>query len=296
LAGVLPVLVTPFHDDGAIDLEGLARMTDRAVLAGAGGIVYPTGASETEMFDASERRAALAGVTRTAAARVPVVAGVAAPDAACAVSGVIEAHELGAAAAMIMPPQAMKHDPAGLIGLLGAVADAAPMPRGLGGSGISSTITRQLLAACPALAYVKEETPDTRVTEILAQAPSTLRGVLGGAGGRHILGELARGVVGSIPTCESAEVHVAIHHAFRTGNADRARDIFDQFLPLLNFLGVYRVAGVKEVLRRRGFLSSAHCRAGMPLDRFAAAELEAIIERVQHLWSGPARTPREMAS
>jgi hypothetical protein len=66
--------------------------------------------------------------------------------------------------------------------------------------------------------------------------------------------------------------------------------------PLLNFLGVYRVAGVKEVLRRRGFLSSARCRAGMPHDRFAAAELEAVIERMQHLWSGPARMPGEMAS
>ena len=76
--------------------------------------------------------------------------------------------------------------------------------------------------AVPQIAYVKEEAMPSgaRITQTLASAPETLRGVFGGAGGRYLTDELARGAVGTMPACELAEMHVALFAAHRAG--DRA--------------------------------------------------------------------------
>ncbi len=85
----------------------------------------------------------------------------------------------------------------------------APPPAG---SGLPVDVVLAVVRAVPQIAYVKEEAMPSgaRITQMLAQAPPTLRGVFGGAGGRYITDELARGAVGTMPACELAEVHVAL--------------------------------------------------------------------------------------
>ena len=45
-SGVIPILQTPFHDDGSLDLESLAREVDYVCALGAPGMAFPGFVSE----------------------------------------------------------------------------------------------------------------------------------------------------------------------------------------------------------------------------------------------------------
>ena len=109
-----------------------------------------------------------------------------------------------------------------------------------------------------------------------------LAGVFGGAGGRYITDELARGACGTMPACELTDLHVRQFAAHRAGDAAEVRRLFTRMLPLLNFQAVFRMAMTKEVLRRRGVITSTHVRAAGPtLDAGDLRELDALLDELQ---------------
>jgi 4-hydroxy-tetrahydrodipicolinate synthase len=109
-----------------------------------------------------------------------------------------------------------------------------------------------------------------------------LRGVMGGMAGRFLLDEHRRGVCGTMPACEVADVHVALWKALEAGNEGLARSIFNRLLPLLNLEWLYGPAVYKEVLRRRGVLPNAFVRAPgyYRLDEFDQLELTTILAEI----------------
>jgi hypothetical protein len=100
----------------------------------------------------------------------------------------------------------------------------APPPTG---SGLPVDVVLEVARSVDAIAYVKEEAMPSgaRITRLLDGAPATLRGVLGGAGGRYITDELARGATGTMPAVELAEMHVALFAAHRAGDGPRAAPV-----------------------------------------------------------------------
>jgi len=272
LAGVFPIVPTPFHDDGSPALDDLARVVDWIVRMGADGIVYPGVASEFDTLAQGERRELVGIVARTNAGRVPFVVGVASPDAALSVALAGQARELGAAAVMAMNPGAMKADLAAVEGWYRAVVEAgvpvilqnAPQPIG---SGLPVEAIAKLVEAVPGIAWVKEETLPCgqRISRLLALAPRGLLGVFGGAGGRYITDELARGAIGTMPAAELTDLHVQLLAAHHAGDRANVRALFNAMLPLLNFQAVFRMAMTKEVLKRRGVIVATHVRAAGPV-------------------------------
>jgi 4-hydroxy-tetrahydrodipicolinate synthase len=128
----------------------------------------------------------------------------------------------------------------------------------------------------------------------LQDAPPSLLGVMGGAGGRFVLDEYARGACGSMPACELVEVHVSIWRAVKAGDNRRARDLFTRILPLLNMGGVFRQEVVKRVLKHRGLIASARLRDNStPLDRYDEAEIQAIIADLGDLMTVQPATPAD---
>jgi 4-hydroxy-tetrahydrodipicolinate synthase len=133
---------------------------------------------------------------------------------------------------------------------------------------------------------VKEEALPSgqRISKLLAANLPQLKGVFGGAGGRYITDELARGACGTMPACELCDLHVAQFAAHRAGDAVAVRRWFNRMLPLLNFQAVFRMAMTKEVLRRRGIISATHVRAAGPsLDEGDVRELEQLLADIADL-------------
>ena len=89
-----------------------------------------------------------------------------------------------------------------------------------------------------------------------------------------------------MPACQATDVQVAIWDRLEQGDQAGARRIFNQLLPLINYERLYGVAVYKEVLKRRGIFTTDLSRApGKYLDEMDLAELDAILETVEPLFS-----------
>ena len=81
-------------------------------------------------------------------------------------------------------------------------------------------------------------------------------------------------------------MHVADLEQAGGGRPGRARALFNRLLPLLDYERLYGVAIYKEVLYRRGVFATTVARApGQQLDDDDRAELDAILEDVERLFS-----------
>jgi len=286
LHGVFPIVTSPFHADGSPDTASLRRVADYIVRAGAQGCVYPAIASEFATLAEAEREALTAFVAEAVGGRIPLVVGISADTPSRSAALARQAQGLGAAAVMVMAPRsagtAADEVAAFLDSALGGVdlpviLQNAPPPLG---SSLPAGVVVEVLRRVPRIAYVKEEVVPCgqRISALIAQAPG-LTGVFGGAGGRFVLDELARGAAGSMPACEVTEIHVAIYAAWRAGDRRRARDLFNRVLPLLNMGGVFRTPVTKHALLRRGLIAHPRHRDSNPeLDAQDRAELDAILD------------------
>jgi 4-hydroxy-tetrahydrodipicolinate synthase len=72
--GFVPVMLTPFADDGQVDYEALTRLTEAYLEAGAAGLFANCLSSEMFDLDPEERVRVTSHVVQIAAGRVPVVA------------------------------------------------------------------------------------------------------------------------------------------------------------------------------------------------------------------------------
>jgi 4-hydroxy-tetrahydrodipicolinate synthase len=292
LAGVFPVLPTPFMEDGSPDVASLRNLVQYLVTAGVDGITYPGVASEFGQLTTDERAMLTDAVLDEIDGRVPLVAGVSHTDAEVTIRLAQTAAKGGAAALMIAVPPERKTAQA-QIEFFSRVADAVPdtaimlqnVPAPVG-AGLDPEVLLEILTAVPSIRYIKEETLPSgqRLSTIRRNAPETLRGVFGGAGGRYITDELRRGACGTMPAVELAEVHVALFQAHRTGQSDQVRELFTRMLPILNVQAVFRWSLTKYVLHRRGLIQCRVQRAKGPLlDAADAADVDTFLHDIDDL-------------
>jgi 4-hydroxy-tetrahydrodipicolinate synthase len=273
LAGVFPVVPTPFTPAGAPDEAALLRLADWALDCGVDGLVFPGMASEVETLTPEERSALVAALGRRIGGRVPFIVGASDPDPARAAARAREGREAGASAAMVMAPHGLGQDIGKHVAFFAAVAEGAGLPIMLQnapapmGAGLAPASVAAIATSVPGVRFVKEETLPCgqNVTRIMDAACGAIDAVFGGAGARYVIDELARGAAGTMPALEIADVHVRMVRAFEAGDVAEARRLYNVTLPLLAFQMVFRVRATKEVLRRRGLLMHAGARAAGPV-------------------------------
>jgi 4-hydroxy-tetrahydrodipicolinate synthase len=292
LAGVFPVLPTPFDATGRPAAATLRRLVRYLLRCGVDGLTFPGVASEVGMLDPAERQALTASVLAEAGGRVPVIVGASSSQADTTIELALHALSHGASALMIaVPPD--RPTATAQIEFFGAVARAVPgaslmlqnVPLPVG-AGLEPAAVVDVLRAVPEIHYVKEEALPSgqRLTVLRETGPASLLGVFGGAGGRYITDELRRGAAGTMPAIELAEVHVALFAAHRAGDIDRVRQLFARMLPILNVQAVFRWSLTKYVLQRRGLIACDHQRAAGPrLDALDKADVDAFLADIADL-------------
>ena len=103
--GVLPALITPFTDDGTdLDADALARLVERLIAGGVGGLVPGGSTGEFTTLTHAERRRLAEVTIEAAAGRLPVVVATGALSTHETVELSVHAERTGAAAVMIVPP------------------------------------------------------------------------------------------------------------------------------------------------------------------------------------------------
>jgi 4-hydroxy-tetrahydrodipicolinate synthase len=292
--GVFAIPPTPFDDAGNIDEPSLRRCVDFCVTAGAHGIVAPVNASEAIALTDQERLRVAEVLVEQAAGRAPVIVGVSGISTAASVLYAAHAAEVGADAVMAMPPY-VRHAPADEIpDFYAAVARAArDLPVWIQdyvapvGTPMSPSLLAKLLREIPGVEFIKEESAHAPqvMSAVRELAGDALKGVMGGMAGRYMLEEFRRGACGTMPACEVTDAHVQVWNALDRGDEEEARRLHTQLLPLLNYEAMYSFSIYKEVLLRRGIISSARTRvpgAGQ-LDAENHRELDLLLRDLEPL-------------
>ena len=286
LAGAFPVLPTPFRDDGQIDTADFLSVIDFVLESDVDGVVYPGVASEVDTLTPEERRSQMKLLADRVDGRIPIIIGASDPDPEVAASHIAQGAEIGAAAAMVIAPFAIGNDIAAQTAYFKAVAAGAGVPIMLQsqpkpiGAGLTPEEVAAVANAVPEIRYVKEETAPCgqHLTRIKAAANGSVEAIFGGAGGRYVTDELARGAAGTMPAAELSDIHAQMVHAWQAGDVATTRKLYNVSLPLLNFQTIFRMHMTKEVLRRRGVIQHTFVRGKGPrFDEGDRAELALLL-------------------
>ncbi|MFT4620590.1 MAG: 4-hydroxy-tetrahydrodipicolinate synthase [Polaromonas sp.] len=235
--GSMPALVTPLKD-GSVDFATLEALVEWHIEQGSHGIVPVGTTGESPTMTHSEHEAVIEAVVKTAAGRVPVIAGAGSNNTAEGIGLIQHAARVGADAALIVTPYYNKPSQAGLIAHYTALHDAADIPiiiYNIPGRSVvdMSPATMGELAKLPRIVGVKDATGDiTRVSHQRMTCGTDFVQLSGEDA--SALGFNAHGGVG----CISVTANVApklcaeFQEATLAGDYAKALELQDKLMPL----------------------------------------------------------------
>jgi 4-hydroxy-tetrahydrodipicolinate synthase len=299
LGGLLVPLVTPFVQDGSVDLAALERLAHEVLDDGADGLVALATTAEASSLDERERDAVIAVCSAVAAQRgVPLIVGAGTNDTRTTIAR----HEAlagveGVTASIAVVPYYVRPSEAAIVAHFQAVAARSPLPivaynipyrtgKGLGTAALLE------LAGTDGIVAVKQAVGavDADTLQLLAAAPADFAVLCGDDA--FMLPLLLMGARGAI----AASAHLctdrfaALVAAARDGRLDEARAHSEALLGLvLALFAEPSPAVLKAMLHDAGRIATPDVR--MPLQGASPAGLERARRSAPSRWSArdPAR-------
>jgi 4-hydroxy-tetrahydrodipicolinate synthase len=125
--GVIPALVTPFRG-GAVDEDAFVALVERQIAGGVHGLVPVGTTGETSTLSHDEHRRVVELCVKTAAGRVPVIAGAGSNSTDEAIELARHAKAVGADAALVVTPYYNRPSQEGLYAHYAALNEAVQLP------------------------------------------------------------------------------------------------------------------------------------------------------------------------
>jgi 4-hydroxy-tetrahydrodipicolinate synthase len=295
--GVYVITVTPFRDDGALDLESTDRVVDFYLETGATGLTVLGVMGEAPKLTADESRRYVDRVLRRTAGRVPVIVGVSSPGFAAMKELADGVMEMGAAGVMVAPAATVKTDDQALAYFEMTAETLGPSvpfcvqdhPLATGVQLALPVLLRIFKSITTAVMLKHEDWPGPGLAKLSAVRAATDRGELrrisilaGNGGGLFLPEELARGADGAMTGFAYPEMMVDVVAAHAAGDMERACDLFDAYLPLARYeqQSALGLAVRKHLLASRGAIASAAIRKpGPKLSVADVADIERLVAR-----------------
>jgi 4-hydroxy-tetrahydrodipicolinate synthase len=290
LHGCIPILVTPFADDGSLDLGSLECEIDWVLAEGASGVACAAIASEGYKLTETERDAVIATTVRRVDGRAPVVASADGPGEEPAIDRARRAAALGAAALMVLPSYFVKPGPDALVSYYARIAEVSRLPimlqdaPQLTGVSMSPALWARMAAATPGLRYIKAEgTPQgPTISEALRLCGDRV-GVFCGWGGLSLLDALERGAIGNMPAPNFTRFFADVQRFWEAGDREHSEQLFDRGVPFVMWTMQsidHSVTAAKVELHRRGVIASPRLRQpALALDDIARGQLARFLDR-----------------
>ena len=293
--GVYLIAVTPFSDNGALDLASTDRMVDFYLERGATGLTILGILGEATKLTADESRSFVKQVLARVDGRVPVVVGASSPGFAAMGELTQGVMDMGASGVMVAPASGLKTDDQILAYFdmvnetLGAgvpwVLQDHPVSTGVQ---LSSAVLLKILKNSPSCVMLKHE-DSPGLAKLSALRAASTRGevkrvsiLAGNGGGLFLPEELTRGADGAMTGFAYPEMMVDVCRAHAASDVERAHDIFDAYLPLARYeqqTGI-GLAVRKHLMVQRGAITSAMVRKpGPKLSAADIADIERLVRR-----------------
>ena len=295
--GVYVITVTPFSDSGALDLASTDRVVDFYLDKGAHGLTVLGVMGEAPKLTTEEARSYVKRVLARVRDRVPVIVGVSAPGFAAISELADSVMDMGAAGVMVAPAATVKTDDQAysyfemVAETLGSQIPFCLQDHPLAtGVQLPVAVLLRIFKSMPTCVMLKhEDWPGPGLAKLSAIRAASDSGatrrvsILGGNGGGLFLPEeLSRGADGAMTGFSYLEMMVDVCKAHAAGNAERARDLFDAYLPLARYeqQSALGLAVRKYMLAQRGAIASAAIRKpGPKLSKADIADIEMLIAR-----------------
>jgi 4-hydroxy-tetrahydrodipicolinate synthase len=235
--GSIPALITPFRE-GQVDEKALVDLVEWHVAEGSHGLVAVGTTGETPTLTHEEHEYVVEVVVRTAARRIPVIAGAGSNNTEESIRLMTFARKVGADAALVVTPYYNKPNQRGLYHHYRALHDAVELPIIIynipGRSVVDMTpATMGELAKLPRIIGVKDATGDvTRVSDTrITCGPDFIQ--LSGEDA-SALGFNAHGGVGCISVVANIAPRLSaeFQEAMLAGDYRRALGYQDRLMPL----------------------------------------------------------------
>ena len=296
--GAITPLITPFDEDGAVDLAAIGRLIDWQLERGTHGISVGGSTGEPTSQTVDERIAVMRAAVTAIDDRVPFLpgTGTALMDETLALTA--EAERLGAAAALVVTPYYSRAQQDGLYAWYARVAQEFPdlpiiaynVPVRAAVDLAPATLAR-LRRDFDNIVGVKETTRDfEHVSYVLDQCGTdfiALSGIellcypmlcLGGRGHLSCVANFAPGPVAEL------------YDAFVAGDQERARELHYALHPLVDAaFAETNPVPAKWAMHRLGLLESAKAREPLaPLSEAAVARVTELLDSSAHVPAAPA--------
>ena len=237
---VLSAMITPFDDNGALDLDEARRLARHLQAEGHDGLVVAGTTGEAPVLTDTERLSLFAAVIE--AVTIPVIAGSGTNDTAHSVHMTKEATALGAAGVLALCPYYNRPSQAGIEAHLRALAECTPLPQMVydipvrtGRKILTSTLLR-LFRDVPNIVALKDAAGNPGETAVLiANAPAGVEVYSGDDG--LTLPLLASGIVGTVgvATHWTAPDHQEMFDLWEAGDTAGARRVNARMLESFAF-------------------------------------------------------------
>ena len=287
IAGVLPVVHTPFVDGGEINLKSLKREIDWAFDVGADGVVAAM-VSEILRLSFRERLQLAEHLVEFSRHRGVVITSVGAESTAQAIEFARHAERSGCDAVMAIPPisTSLPEDP--LLRYFAEIAESVALPlivqdaSSYVGGAMSIDLFVKLLDRFgeDKILFKPEASPIGPNLSVLRDQSDSRAKILDGSGGIYLIDAFRRGIVGTIPGTDLLDGVVALWRALSKGDETTAYRIY---FPICAIVSLQLQAGLdgflaieKHLMLRRGLFDDESRRApcSWQLDDETRAEVD----------------------
>jgi len=286
--GVIPILATPFQEDESLDLRSWQRVLEFNLAMGVDGVTILGVLGESNRLNDEERHTLIETAVAVVGKKIPIIVGTSATGTRTAKYLSRMAQELGADGVMVTPAKEAVPSEDRVAELYQEIAKSISIPIVLQDHPASTDVHMsaafllRLVRTIPEIACVKEEAVPTapKIRLLREGQPDRRVTILTGLGALYSPFDLEAGSDGLNTGFAFPEVLQALVAAAREGDWLRVHQIYSRFAALIVFEQQPGLAIRKDLLRRRGLLSSARVRhPGATVSPAQAAQLEALISR-----------------
>lgn len=294
LAGVLPIVHTPFSLDDQIDYASFQRQIDWAYSVGADGVC--TGmVSETLRLTYDERQELAGRLVEMNADRGAVIVSVGAESTSQAVVYSRRAQQAGATAVMAIAPISTALPDAAVQAYYEAIAEAIDIPvivqdaSSYVGKALSMDVYVRLLDKYgpDKILFKPEAAPIGPNLSLLRDRTGGKARVYEGSGGILLIDSFRRGIAGTMPGMEFLDGIVPLWKALERGDDAAA---YRLYFPICALVALQLQAGLdgflaieKYVLHKRGLFATDRRREpfAWSLDEETRKEVDRLLERLR---------------
>ncbi|MEY4752056.1 MAG: hypothetical protein RIQ60_4270 [Pseudomonadota bacterium] len=243
--GVFPVVPTTFTESGELDIESQKRCLDFMIDAGSDGLCILANFSEQFALSDAERELLTEVQLQHVAGRVPVIVTTSHYSSRVCAERSRRAQDLGASMVMVMPPYhgaTIRVGEAQIAEFYAAVSDAIDIPimiqdAPVAGTPLTPAFLAKLASEIRQVSYFKIETAGaaSKLRELIRLGGDAIEGPWDGEEAITLLPDLHAGCTGAMTGGGYPDGIRQIMDAWRAGRRSDAADLYQRWLPLINY-------------------------------------------------------------